>query len=375
MTTLTRNLRLDINQTAPVSTDIILTQGDSKVYVFDIRVYNGSQEINYDDVDCARIVFKRPDDTPVQGEMVRKEGLGYTYQLGTYESAVPGTVIVAVLLYGADNQRLSTSRFKVMVQPDILSDGVIESSTHFDALSRAVELLRQAQELLAAFPVTVTAGTTEMVPWGQPAEVTPSGTAQERVFNFKIPQGQPGVGDMEKEEYDPDNEGTAYAKTYNGLDSDSEQLALAAAQGKQINTRISQVVQEINEKVNDLTTDAIAAAVTGLLKGEGEDIVAALPGEDYAGPAKETTFTLYAASWTSYTDPLGNTYYQQAATVTGMTSEAKSIISLGNATIEQRNVCRAALLTPTNAANDTIHFIAQGTLPPVDLPMICLEVQ
>ena len=142
------DLRLDVRQQTSPQSNITLVQGDNSVYDIIARIYDGGAEVDYSEIDHAWIVFSKPDKTVVQGIMVPKESpeKGYRYTLGSNDIAAIGKVLVAVLLYGEDGQRISTSRFEITVLADLLTSTSVESSSQMDALTAVIADIEQRLE-------------------------------------------------------------------------------------------------------------------------------------------------------------------------------------------------------------------------------------
>jgi len=141
------DIRLDIKQLTVIQELARVTQADNSTNVMNIRLFDGEEEINYTLVESALIVFLKNDGTSVQG-FLAPAGRGYTYTMGTAETAAPGAVVAAVLLYGELGERLTTARFRLQVDKDLLSAETIESTTQLDALSRLMELLEEKIQYL-----------------------------------------------------------------------------------------------------------------------------------------------------------------------------------------------------------------------------------
>ena len=98
---------------------------------------------------------------------------------------------------------------------------------------------------------------------------------------------------------------------------------------------------------------ASAFATTGALS----DVQAALR-------SRAVSATATAAGWT------GSGPYTQEIAVTGMTATLNAIVGLSDtATAEQRDKCRAAMITPTAQGAGTITLTADGGKPGIDLPI------
>jgi len=139
-------------------TGIKLVQNDQNVYYFNIRITDGINDIDYSQVERATITFKKRDGHVVQGNLVPAD-TGYTYKLGTNEIACPGKVMASIQLYGDHDERLTTARFAFEVVQDLINPSIVESTTEFDALTRAISLMEELEERLEDFPNIKVLGT------------------------------------------------------------------------------------------------------------------------------------------------------------------------------------------------------------------------
>ena len=139
-------------------TGIKLVQNDQNVYYFNIRITDGINDIDYSQVERATITFKKRDGNVIQGNLVPAD-TGYTYKLGTNEIACPGKVVASIQLYGDHDERLTTARFAFEVVQDLINPSIVESTTEFDALTRAISLMEELEERLEDFPNTKVLGT------------------------------------------------------------------------------------------------------------------------------------------------------------------------------------------------------------------------
>ena len=143
------------------TTDIHVNQGDTRSVVFNFRVFEGAAEINYADIGEAVIVFTKPD-RPVFQASASKQPHGFTCALEQNALAAPGRVVADMIFYGHDSERITALSFTFWVDRDPISDEVIESSTEFDALQRAKQLLDELTELFESFPITDHASLTNL---------------------------------------------------------------------------------------------------------------------------------------------------------------------------------------------------------------------
>jgi len=139
-------------------TGIKLVQNDQNVYYFNIRITDGINDIDYSQVERATITFKKRGGNVVQGNL-EPTGNGYRYMLGTNEIACPGKVIASIQLYGALDERLTTARFAFEVIQDLINPSMVESTTEFDALTKAIVMMEELEERLEDFPNIKVLGT------------------------------------------------------------------------------------------------------------------------------------------------------------------------------------------------------------------------
>jgi hypothetical protein len=144
------DIELNLTDNEPQRTDIHVNQGDTRSVVFNFRIFDGANEIDYAGVDSAAIFFAKPDRTMVQMDAV-KTVQGFSVVLSQNVLAASGAVTAGVALYGPDKERITTFFFVFWVVRDLMAEKV-ESTTEFDALAFAVTLLEQARRLYEEFP-------------------------------------------------------------------------------------------------------------------------------------------------------------------------------------------------------------------------------
>ena len=128
------NLSVRLPQERAIDTGITLVQNDKDVYKLNVRIFDGVNEIDYTDVDEATITFLKSDKNVVQGNMaVEADQLSYT--LGTNEIACPGKVLVSIQLFGS-TERLSTARFVMSVERDLVTAEAVQSTSEFSILQQ-----------------------------------------------------------------------------------------------------------------------------------------------------------------------------------------------------------------------------------------------
>ena len=108
-------------------------------------------------------------------------------------------------------------------------------------------------------------------------------------------------------------------------------------------------------------TSSTATNLTGLLKGNGTNVEAAVPEVDYAAPATDTVVTASASAWSNNTITLS---------VTGVMTDSKLEIGLSEtATDEQYAAATAAQIRATGSGDGTVTLKAVAA-PSVDLPIL-----
>ena len=147
----TFNVELNTKHSGHKLTDILVNQGDTRSIVFNIRVFDGAEELNYNDIDMAALFFIKPDRLVYQAN-ADWTPQGFTCTLTQQPVAVPGVVTAGLALYGENKERITTLYFTFMVKPDPMREDVVESSVEFDALGRAIALLEWAILQYEQFP-------------------------------------------------------------------------------------------------------------------------------------------------------------------------------------------------------------------------------
>jgi hypothetical protein len=136
------NLSVRLPQERAIDTGITLVQNDKDVYKLNVRIFDGVNEIDYSEVDSATITFLKRDNNVVQGNMaVEADQLSYT--LGTNEIACPGKVLVSIQLFGT-TERLSTARFVMSVERDLVTAEAVQSTSEFTILQKLVQDVQAA---------------------------------------------------------------------------------------------------------------------------------------------------------------------------------------------------------------------------------------
>ncbi|WP_053957172.1 BppU family phage baseplate upper protein [Inediibacterium massiliense] len=125
-----------------LTSNMVVTQNDKDTNVLKIKVFDGDSEIDYTQVDHARIFFEKRDKEVIQGDLTKVSD-GFTYQMGTNEIACNGEVLTIIHLYGSNNERLATSKFKFEVERDLENKNAIKSSSQYSALETIIVEFRE----------------------------------------------------------------------------------------------------------------------------------------------------------------------------------------------------------------------------------------
>ena len=113
-------------------------------------------------------------------------------------------------------------------------------------------------------------------------------------------------------------------------------------------------------KALSISTDT-ASSITGLLKGSGGNVAAAVAGADYATPVVDNVVTASASAWSANTITLS---------VTGVMADSKLEVGLSNtATDEQYAAATAAQIRATGSGDGTVTLKAVAA-PSIDLPIL-----
>ncbi len=132
------DLKLMVTQQENQLSAFKLVQNDSHAYVLNIKLTDGISEVAYSEVDHATITFSKQDGTVVQGDIEKKEeSLKYTF--GTNELACPGVVKASIQLYGADDERITSARFKFDVVADLINPDAVQSTSEFPILQKLIQ--------------------------------------------------------------------------------------------------------------------------------------------------------------------------------------------------------------------------------------------
>ena len=175
-------------------------------------------------------------------------------------------------------------------------------------------------------------------PQGEPGATGPEGPQGEQG-----PKGDPGEQGPQGEKGDP---GATGPQGETGAQGPQGATGPAGPQGDPGPNEIS---------------ESTATALSGLLKGTGTAVQAAVAGVDYAVPAQVKSAVLAASGWADGA---------QTVAVDGLTAGANGTIGIApTSTAEQVNAAAAALLVMTAQAAGSVTITAHGTVPTVDIPI------
>ena len=108
-------------------------------------------------------------------------------------------------------------------------------------------------------------------------------------------------------------------------------------------------------------SESTATALSGLLKGTGAAVQAAVRGVDYAAPSQVKSAVLTASGWADGA---------QTVAVEGLAANANGTIGLApTATAEQVRAAAAALLLLTAQGEGSVTITAHGTVPSAEIPI------
>ena len=137
---ITRNfeITLRIPEQRPIPMMFQVVENDKDVYSLEVHITDGINEIDYSGVNSATITFSKGDGNVVQGNMtVGADAL--TYTMGTNEIAHPGSVLASIQLFGTNNERLTSARFRFDVVKDLITPSAVQSTSEFPLLQRIAE--------------------------------------------------------------------------------------------------------------------------------------------------------------------------------------------------------------------------------------------
>ena len=167
MITKSFNITLDISNGTKRKYDYLLVANDNEVYNFLITLEDNGAKLDLTEIAHVEIKFQKSDGTQVQYSSLDGDRLSITdaingiisYELGAQEIAYEGPVASEVSLYGANDERITTSQFTFRVRLDIDNENAVTSTNEYSTLIRllneteginaeAVILLPQMQEVI-----------------------------------------------------------------------------------------------------------------------------------------------------------------------------------------------------------------------------------
>lgn len=132
------SLSLDLRSSMTKKSNIKFTRNDTKSYVINIKLYNGSSMVDYNDISSAFVAYQKPDNsTPI----TRKLDITPKYlraEIGTDEISVLGTVLAETLIYGLDGERITSPKLSFDVVEGIIDKVDVEGYTEFNALTQLI---------------------------------------------------------------------------------------------------------------------------------------------------------------------------------------------------------------------------------------------
>lgn len=130
--------KLDVAR-QPLIPYIEFVQGDTKVNVLEIELFNNDNAIDLTGTTIA-MIFKKPDGHTVIGQaQITDAQLGkIIYELGTQEITCPGKVQAEVQIYGQDGKRLTSKEFYYYVRAQLDDGQAIESTTEYPILTALI---------------------------------------------------------------------------------------------------------------------------------------------------------------------------------------------------------------------------------------------
>jgi hypothetical protein len=107
-------------------TSIVLNQANASSIVFNIKIYQGADEIGYGGYDSAELVFLKPDgNNVIDGAEITGGGLFYTLRPELFEA--PGQVTGYVNLYSGA-ALTATLYYKFMIVSDLINLSAVSHS-------------------------------------------------------------------------------------------------------------------------------------------------------------------------------------------------------------------------------------------------------
>lgn len=201
---------------------------------------------------------------------------------------------------------------------------------------------------------TIQVGTVTASAPGSTPSVTNSGTTSAAVLDFVLPRGE---------------QGPAGADGAPGADGQDGAEGPQGPAGP-------------NEVSTTTTTN-----ITGLLKGNGSTVQAAVAGTDYAAAPRTVTATLLASGWIEQTFSGGGSansiqpmsapsgaddypFYQQDVTAQGVTADNTCIVSTQEGLNKTEYKAAAAALLHAHAqSTNKVTIVAYGVQPAIDIPI------
>ena len=117
---------------------IVAHQFDNETRILAVTLTNGGMRMTIPETVTAVLSCRKPDDTYTQtiGTVLEDGGAAFTLSGNTL--SVPGTVRAEVQIRDGD-KLLTSAEFEIRVPPQVVEDGLIESSDQSDVLGRLIE--------------------------------------------------------------------------------------------------------------------------------------------------------------------------------------------------------------------------------------------